>query len=158
MDEYVTDLRCRYEACVTGEEVGGGEGACLYAEGAEGQEGFLYLSRKGVSAGRTGELKLLSNEYARVGRECGSPQYRCGIAEIQEIDSQTPMARLAPMETLKDNLIAARAEGKRYRMPWHRVPAMLRARSGSFEVVRNNGGVEMGGSGAERRWRRCRRL
>ena len=71
MDEYVTDLRCWYEACVTGEEVGGGEGARLYAEGAEGQEGFLYLSRKRISVGRTGELQLLSNDYARSGRERG---------------------------------------------------------------------------------------
>lgn len=68
MDEYVTDLRCRYEACVTGEEVGGGEGGCLYPKGAEGQEGFLYLMRQAISAGRTGELKLLSNERASVER------------------------------------------------------------------------------------------
>lgn len=34
--EYISDLRRRYEARVAGEEVGGGEGAGLDAEGAEG--------------------------------------------------------------------------------------------------------------------------
>ena len=41
MDEDVADLRGRDEARVAGEEVGGGEGGSLDAEGAEGEEGFF---------------------------------------------------------------------------------------------------------------------
>lgn len=48
MYEYITDLRRRYEARVAGEEVGGGEGAGLDAEGAERQQGFFCALSKGM--------------------------------------------------------------------------------------------------------------
>lgn len=43
MDEDVTDLRGGDEAGVAREEVGGGEGGSLDAEGAEGEEGFFSM-------------------------------------------------------------------------------------------------------------------
>ncbi len=46
MYEDVADLGRGYEARVAGQEVGGGEGAGLDAEGAEDEEGFFCLGRR----------------------------------------------------------------------------------------------------------------
>lgn len=90
MDEDVADLRGGDEARVAGEEVGGGEGGGLDAEGAEGEEGFfcsLMESDEVISStlALIVETGFTRGESREGGKSRGRYQY--GISERRETGS-----------------------------------------------------------------------